>query len=320
MLLKKNLTFIALILSVCIFWFIRDINSLLIYNEGYSVSDLSRYYLEFKETETQTFFHFFNEDFGYYWLSLILNFIGINFQFLLFCVLFLYYLSFLLIFYKLSGIKKWYVYLFLFLGLSLWMYPLVTVAFRQGIAFLILISLLFRKETLPFLSKLLIIILASAFHFSAIFLLPYIFLDKYLSNRLKILDIFFIIVFFLYISGYTVIISNLFINITSSLSIDIRALANNELLYKTGFSIYKALAILIPALLFRMSNLSNLYSSILAGRIYVFYIFVCICGMILSDLPYHDRILLYGWGISPILVCCFLNTFLIWLSKIYKHY
>jgi hypothetical protein len=316
MLLEKNLTFIALILIVCIFWFFRDINSMLIFNI-YNISDLSRYYAEFIHIRSVFNFPSFHEDFGYYWVVLTLNFFGINFHFFLFCILFFSYLSFLLIFYRLTGFKKWYIYLILFLGLSFWLQSLVTTTFRQGIAFLILISFLFKKETMLFLPKLLTIILAASFHFSAIFLIPYIFFDKYFAKRLIILDIIFIFVFFLYVLGYTSILSNLFINISTYLSIDIRSLAAQGT-YITGFSIYKAFAILIPALSFRLSNLSNFNSNMLGRRIYVFYIFVCICGMILSDLPYHDRILLYGWGISPILICCFIITLFVWLTNTFN--
>ena len=43
----------------------------------------------------------------------------------------------------------------------------------------------------------------------------------------------------------------------------------NENDYKTGFSIYKAIAIVIPALLYRLTNFLNKYYSL---RIYLFYI------------------------------------------------
>jgi len=312
--------FFGIFFTVLVFWIVRDIDSLIIYDIRYGLSDLSRYYEEYLDRTFRGWAYVpLHKDPGYWWFTFFLKKIGINFKFFLFCLFFSYYLVFLKVFYKITFSSKWYIYFSLFLILSFWIYPLVTVVLRQGLAFIIVIYLLFRKIDTHFFLKILIILFSSLFHFSAIILLPYVLFEKLLGFRIKLLDTIFIITFVLYVSNITQYFGELFISTTTSFNIGIRALGNEDSSYQTGFSIYKAIAIALPAILFRFTRYSKGFKNILGSRIYIYFSYISIIGMLLSSLPYHDRILLYGWGVTPIMLSCFFIHLIISFRKILKY-
>ena len=189
------------------------------------------------------------------------------------------------------------------------------VALPQGVSFVFLIYFLFNKENPSTLYKFLIIIFASLIHFSAIFLIIIIFLDKIFIKKLILIEILFLITSLLYIANYTFVFSNFIIYLSNLISLDIGALGNQNNTYDVGFSFLKFIALVIPILLFKFLNFEKLNSSYLAKRMYLYYLFIGITGMILSNLPYHDRIFLYAWGVSPIFLTSFLYVFLIKITK-----
>ena len=195
------------------------------------------------------------------------------------------------------------------------MQPLVTVALPQGVAFIFLIYFLYYKYKLSFLLKIFIIIFASTIHFSAIFLTPIIIFDKFFHRNIRILEFLFFLSFLLYITNQTFIFSEILIYFSETTSLDIGALSNKESAYAVGFSLLKFIALIIPIILFRLTDFEKFSSSILAKRIYSYYLYIGIIGMLLSNLPYHDRLLLYAWGVSPILITAFMYIFLIKISK-----
>ena len=311
--INKIITSLFIVIIVIIFWYIRDINSLLaidarFHSKYLPVSDLAKYNADYLDPAFGNL-----KDPGYIFITILFKNIGISFKFFLFSVIFSFYSIFLLIFNRLTLCNKWYINFLLLLGLSLWMQPLVTVALRQGIAFIFLIFFLFRKDDLSFLKKILIVFLVSSIHLSAIIFLPYILFERYFITKVKFVDILFILTFIIYSMGVTYFFSDLLVDVVIYLGIDLRAFTNNLSEYKTGFSIYKSLAIIIPLLLFRFTKFSN--QNFLGRRMYIFYIYVCICGMLLSEFPYHDRVFLYAWGISPIFITCFIITLLASLTN-----
>jgi hypothetical protein len=305
---------IAIILAVFVFWSLKDINSLLYNtNDQFSESELSTYYQYYDNVLTDDNSN--NKDLGYFLLTFIFKKIGFSFKFFLFICLFLYYLTLSIVFYKITFCKKWFLYFILIVLGSYFLVPLFLVVNRQGIATLTLIFILFAINSELLILRLFTVLLASTIHFSAIFFLPFIILEKFIkNNRVKLIDKIFITTFLLYFIGFFEYTSNLFINFSSYFNLNIRALGS-ENDYKTGFTIYKAVSIAIPPLLFRLTNFSNKY---IGFRIYIFFCFACIIGMFLSGLPYHDRILLYGWTLSPILITCFIISFLNNLLSISK--
>ena len=317
---------ILILLPVTIFWLYRDLNEVIVsydiikYSDvGYS--DLGRYndeYYFFATKFSNIFTLGFSEKMGYYILTHILYHLGLSFKFFLYSISYFYFLSFMMVFYKLTLSKQWYLYIILFIIISYWMIPLVTVALPQGCAFLLIFYFFFRKEKISPLNKIIIILLASTLHFSSLLFIPYILMERIFLNKIKLLDLFFLIIFVLYFSGITKIFSDNFIVFAGLVSLDIGALANTNETYVRGFSILKAIAILIPAVLFRLSLYSNLKKDILGEKMYIYYIYVSIIGMLLCELPYHDRLLLFAWGISPILISYFVYKFLKEFSRIRK--
>ena len=284
---------------------------------GHNFSDLGRYNFAYDNLENYSLIisRGFDEKIIYFLFTAFLSFIGVPFEFFLVLVIFFYYLIFLKIFHFLTSCKVLIIYFPLLLYLSYWMQPLVTVALPQGMSFIFLIYCLFSKENPSTLYKFLIIIFASLIHFSAIFLIPIIFLDKIFIKKLILFEFLFLIIALLYIANYTFIFSDFIIYISNIISLDIGALGNQTTNYKVGFSFLKFIALIIPIILFKFLNFQELHSYYLAKRMYLYYLFVGTIGMLLSDLPYHDRIFLYAWGFSPILITAFIYIFLIKISK-----
>lgn len=284
---------------------------------NHSFSDLGRYSFAYNNLNDYSLIisRGFDEKIIYFLFTAFLSFLGVPFEFFLVLVIFSYYLIFIKIFYFLTSCKDLIIYFPLLLFLSYWMQPLVTVALPQGVSFIFLIYFLFRKENPSTLYKFLIIIFASLIHFSAIFLIPIIFLDKIFITKLILFEILFLITALLYVANYTFIFSNFIIYFANIISLDIGALGNQNNTYIVGFSLLKFLAIIIPIILFKFLNFEKLHSSYLAKRIYLYYLFIGISGMVLSNLPYHDRIFLYAWGVSPIFLTLFLYVYLIRITK-----
>lgn len=314
---------ILILLPVTIFWLYRDLNKIIISydllkyaTEGYS--DLGRYndeYYFFSIKFSNIFTLEFSEKMGYYSLTYFLYHLGLSFKFFLYSISYFYFLTFMLIFHKLTFSKQWYLYAILFILISFWMIPLVTVALPQGCAFLLIFYFFFKKEKISFIKKIIIIFFASTLHFSSLLLIPYIFMDRIFLTKIKLLDLLFITIFILYVLGVTKIFSEIFVEFAYLVSLDIGALANTNETYVRGFSILKAIAILIPAVLFRLTSFINSKKSKLGKRMYIYYLYISIVGMLLCELPYHDRLLLFAWGVSPILVSCFAYDFLKKISK-----
>lgn len=298
----------VIILVVFTLWFLKDINSILYSTKDpNNPGDLSWYY-NFYNDYSENNINDFKRDVGFIWLIIVLKKIGFSFKFFLFICLFLYYLIISIVFYKITFFKNSFIYFILIVMGSFFLVPLFLVAFRQGIAFLILIFFFFGISSTSFILRLFIVILASSIHLTAIIFLPFVIFEKLIKRGggIKLIDNIFIATFLLYVMGFSKYTSNLFIYFLSYFDLEMRAFeVENE--YKVGFSVYKAIAIVIPALLFRLTNFSNKYFGF---RIYTFFSFTCVIGMFLSYLPYHDRIFLYGWGVSSILIACFINSFL----------
>lgn len=307
---------IMMVASVIGFWIVRDVGSVIGAGEGGVVSDLSRYALAYSNVSfDKVLFLSYSADAGYYWTTLVFSSIGISFEAFLISLLLLYYYSFMRVFHELTLCKSWYVHFFVMLVLSLWLIPLITVVLRQGVALLVLVFFLFRIEVFSLLRRVLVVLFAASFHFSAIMFVPYVIFERFMVLRIKLVDAAFVVVFLLYVSGYLSLLSSIIADLIVGAGINIRALSNNSSGYQNGFSIYKGLAIAVPALLFRLSVFSDKHTSMLGVRIYAFYAYSAVLGMFLSGLPYHDRIMLYAWGVSPILMGSFMLFFLVWMSR-----
>lgn len=307
--------FFFFIIITYIFWVYSNLDLAVETTSLYERSDLSRYKNWFEEFKINNIIHFrLTDDFSYYWLTYFLNLIGINFKFFLFSSILIYFFILSSLFSKIINYKSWIIFFVFFILASYWAIPLMTVAFRQGLAFIILISLYFYKEDNSFFIKLISILIASSFHFSAIIFLPLLFFEKFLINRIYIIDTLFLIISLLYVSNLTIILKDIFINSLLIFNIELRAFNNDSPHYNLGFSPLKAIAIFFPYILFRLLVIRNNYFGKYSIQLLLFFCYGCSIGMLLSGLPYHDRIMLYVWPLSSILISVSLLMMIKWCN------
>jgi hypothetical protein len=336
MIIKKkylNYFIISLFLFTCtiFFWQLLDLTSRYTPYYDTHVSNLEKYYLKYQQINYDEIFNLFlNEknyfefktDIGYDLLTLQLKLLGLTYSNFLFINIFLTYLVYIIIFLRISSTKYWIIYLILILLASFWMNTTAGAILRQGIAMNILFYFYINNKKISLKKGLLVTFFSSLFHLSAIFFLPYLIFEKILINRLKVLIIFFIFVTAFYILQFTYLFSDLFIYLASIFKIDTRSLLHNRLDHPTiGFSILKLLATIIPFILFILCINKNFIQTI-EKKIILFFIYFSSVGMILSQLTYNERISIYAWALSPIMLayCCdkILRIFIITFNKRFK--
>ena len=336
MIVKKkylNYFIISFFLFICTvsFFQLLDLTSRYIPYYDTHVSNLEKYYLKYQEINYDEIFNvFLNEknyfklktDIGYDLLTNQLKLLGLTYSNFLFINIFLTYLVYIIIFLRISSTKYWIIYLILILSASFWMNTTVGAILRQGIAMHILFYFYINNKKTSLIKGLLVTFFSSLFHLSALFFLPCLIFEKILINRLKVLIIFFIFVIALYILQLTSLFSDFFIYIASIFEIDTRSLLHNRLDHPTiGFSILKLLAAIIPLILFILCINKNLIQSI-EKKIILFFIYFSSLGMMFSYLTYNERISIYAWALSPIMLayCCnkILRIFIITFNKRFK--
>jgi hypothetical protein len=306
------LNLLLVIIATIFFYMYLNIDYLddpFIQSQKKGVSDISRYFNQYNNISLT---HISNlkilKDPSYTVLTFILNNMGINFKKFMLIVIFFYYLSFEKILFKIINNKSFsFLFLLALLTISSFvMISIIGVALRQGIAFIILIQVFLLDEKKN-LNKILLVLLATSFHLSAILFLPFILLENFFLKKKKLLNRLLLIFVFIYVLNvnFFSISINMFINF---FEIDLRALSSNST-YRYGFSIYKFIASIIPIiivnLVFKLSEMPKLFF-----RIYIFYCYSIILGIIFCFFPYHDRIFLFGWSISPLLIIYSLHYFL----------
>jgi hypothetical protein len=309
---KKIARVFVIFFITLIYWYVADIHLRIFPDDNSRVTNLTKYYQFYNNAYLPTTPQAIQNDYLYFMFTYVIQKIGIPFEKLLFFLFFLYYVIFIRVFYTFTSFNNWFVYFFLVMFTTFWMDSLVGAALRQGIAFMILLYFLFRSNTVSFSYSLFILLLATSFHLSALIFIVFIFFERYISVRIKLIDIILFITLFLYSLGLINLFSNLVTEILFNLNYDLRSLHDRSDHSTAGFSIYKLIAIAVPAFLFRFTVIINKnVRSILANRIYFFFVISVVAGMFMSNLTYHDRIMLYGWAISPIMLAYSVNYFLI---------
>jgi len=299
------------------FWLLKDFTSVIYTDFNYGYSDLSRYY--FWYYQKISFFEIFQSK-GPIYQAIIIFFqnIGINFEFFLFIIIFIYYYAFIIIYYSATKEKNLLIYFLLLVFLSFWMQSYIGVILRQGVAFIFLFFFLFRKCSINFFQKLIIILLASGIHSIMIVALPLILLEKFLIKKIKLIEYFFVIILILYFFNFFSLLSETIHDIANLFKINLEALQinNSNFHYQTGFSVYKGLAILVPFVLFKFSIFLKGNLNILKARIYLYFIYFSTLGISASGLMYHDRVMSLSWITTPILICFSIRPILNFLQKV----
>ena len=313
--LNKVLTFLIIIIASCFFWIFVDVSHIL-YSEIFNRSDLSKYYLYYTEIDNNLnlleIILIHDNDRAYFVITYFLNKLGVSFEFFLFCLIFLFYFIVYRLFCEVTLSNRIIYLICIILFSSFWMQSLLLVTLRQGFAFLIIVYFLFKKEKIGLFKKIILILFAANIHGSAIMFIPYILIEnKALKNIrfIEILFIFFLLGYFFDIPmSYASNINDLFIY----LNIDSRSLMffeQYDTAYKIGFSFNKFLAFIIPLIAFKLANYKKTYLNILTKRIYIYYLYSIMLGIFLSGLVFHDRIFIYGWGITPILLVYAISSY-----------
>ena len=315
--LSNLFLFLLVFFFVLFYWFFFEIQSRIYPDIGERISNLAKYWTYYNLSSEKEL----TKDFGYFFFISLLNNIGIKFEIFLFCLFFTYLLFIIKIYYKITKTNQsYFVNILLIISSIFWMNSLIGAVMRQGCAFLILVYCFFLSDNSKVVKNLIIFLIACLFHASASIFFP-LFFYKFFKNKIFFLDISFIIILFLYLFGFVYIFVDVINEINSTINFNLRSL--QYLNHPTsGFSVYKFISVIIPFAILRLSKFPNFYSNIYLTRIYLFLYISSVSGMLLSDMAYHDRIFLYGWSISGIIIvlgsCNFLRN--LYLEFRYKQF
>lgn len=318
--------FLASLSSTLIFWNVLDLTSLIDPLADDRVSNLQKYFEKYQAVSLNDFliqssslaeYYKSKLDIGYDLLTFTSKFLGLDFNQFLFLCVFTTFVAYIMIFINLTSCSYKVIYLILIILAFFWMRFTLGAALRQGLAITFLFYFLFGSKRYMYIKALIIISLASLIHFSAIIFIPYLIFEKIFINRLKLLFVIFSFVIILYVFNYNFFISDIIFYFANLLEFDLRALKAYKVTNipvvisiphpTTGFSINKLLATIIPIFFFFISlyYFNDNYINKIQKRMGLFYIYPSLIGMALSQFSYYDRILLYSWTFSPLLLTFF---------------
>ena len=305
------LEFLLVAISGIFFWYLTGLFD----GSGFG-SDMKRYYLHYSYlTESFSFSEIFSgalKDPINYLIQYCFRILGFSFYIFLFIVVFSFYKAATYRLNNIFGKRLIIVQLFTVLFYSLYFKISILVALRQGIA--LIVVLFFCIKTIDekigskkFFKELFFMIFSTLLHLSSIIIIPFIFLKKIFKRHIKYFNRIFFSVFVVYSSG---LFYKLGFYFNSSLLSDFkyifRALSLQEgdgNVYVVGPTIGKSLSIILPILIIQItSKYFTNYQKFKLEPIILFYKYICILSMLLSNLPYHDRILMIGWLFIPIML------------------
>lgn len=311
---KKNIyvVFLSLIFSTC-FWIVLDIDSIMAANgiQSQGVSDLSRYYGHYNTITLDSMLAIdWSKGRLFYGIFYLFKMVGVSFELFLFIIINLYYIAFARLARNFLKTERTYIVFLIYGILTFWLVPAVTVGLRQGFAMLLIalfLEIFDRKKS--FLLKLLIIFIITSIHLSAIMLLPLIVFWSTLKREILLLNSLFFIVLVLYISNSWSFLSGQVVLLLLDIGVHLGALSSSESSYVVGFSIYKMAAFLFPVILYRVPMYFGYRHHVETMGVYTLFVYFSIIGMVFSSFPYHDRLFLYGWIFSPILIASAFKLF-----------
>ena len=307
------LEFLLVSITCFFFWYLTGLFD----GSGFG-KDMQRYEMHYsylsKSLELSSLLDVFSSGFKDPINYLIQNFfkiLGFSFYIFLFLVIFSFYKAATYRLNNLLGKRILILQLFTILLYSFYFRIVVLVALRQGIA---LIVILFCFQTIDekigskkFYKELFLMIFSTLLHASSIIIIPFIFLKKIFKKHIKAFNFLFFSVFIVYSSGLFYKLGFYF-NIAAIKDLEylLRALTlqeNDGNVYLVGPTIAKSLSIIVPILIIQItSKYFTNYQKFKLEPIILFYKYISIVTMLLSNLPYHDRILMIGWLFIPIML------------------
>ena len=308
------LEFFLVSISSILFWYVTGLFD----GSGFG-TDMGRYYSSYQDLadkfELTTFFYIFSGRFPdpiNYLIQYGFKIIGFSFYAFLLLVTFSFYKGYTLRLNIIFGKRIMILQIFTVLFCSSFLMISVYTALRQAIALSVI--LFFSIKTIDekigskkFCIELFITIFATLLHLSSAFLVPFLFLKKIFKRYIKLYNLLFFSIFIFYISGFISKVGYLFSNpLLSEFKFIFRSFSLTEAdgnFYEVGPTFLKALSIIFPIVIIEITKkyYTN-YQKINLEPLTLFYKYISIVTMLLSNLPYNDRILMFGWLFIPVML------------------
>lgn len=246
-----------------------------------------------------------------YLLQYLLKIFGFSFYFIILLIVFLFYKAATYRLNILFGSRVFVLQILTVFFYSFFLRFMVNVAIRQGSAILVILYFCIQTideeiGTKKFNKELFFIIFSSLLHLSTIIVLPFIFLKKIFKKYIKLFNLLFFLVFIAYSTGLYynfAFFDNSILGDFSNIFRSIAVIKSEFNVYEVGPTLKKSLSIILPILIFEITKkyYTN-YQRIKLEPIILFYKYISIVTMLLSNLPFNDRILLIGWAFIPIML------------------
>jgi len=299
-----NLALIALAFTIG-FWELREITRIIGSTGSLGVSDLSRYHAYFHRIDISTLPDIvWYKGTGFYALFLVMREVGLDFEVFLFFAIFVFYFAYIKLTLTCIGPKRYLVLLCVLFGASYWLGSVLGVVLRQGIVYLVVLLAIQCGifTTNSRLGVTLIALLALVHPIAFAFLFALVAIDT-LRIPLMYVERLFALCILLYIIGFFNVTATLFRPALMSLDLFSASALGSLGAYKTGFSLAKATAFVLPFVVLKVS-VTRSELSYPFRTVYLLFLYFSIFGMFVSGYPYHDRVFLFAWTVSPILYGC----------------
>ena len=308
------LEFFLVSISGILFWYLTGLFD----GSGFG-TDMGRYYYNYQNLggrgDFSSFWDLFSgalKDPINYVIQYALKLLGFSFHAFLLLVTFSFYKGSIYRLNILFGKRIMILQIFTLLFYSLYLKISVYTALRHSIALVVI--LFFCIQTIDekigskkFCIELFITIFSAFLHLSSGLLLPFLFLKKLFKRHIRLFNILFFSIFIMYSSGFLYKFNSVFNStLLSEYKFIFRAMslsAADGNYYEVGPTLLKSFSIIFPILIIEITK--KYYTNnqkIKLEPIILFYKYISILTMLLSNLPYHDRILMIGWLFIPVIL------------------
>jgi hypothetical protein len=246
-------------------------------------------------------------EFGYYLVAYLIGKIWGSFHFFLFVASFFIYFSAARAFIEISNSKNIGLLVILFFFPIFFAYDaLINNVLRQGFAIAILLLANFPYKERSLFGDISIIILASLFHSSVVIILPIV-VFLHCSFKHAMYLILFIVSFVLYILDIPMYFKDIIVDIIILTGVVDLSYILRSINYNVGFNIFKAIALVFPVIFYFFMFRGKITLDQGVIRLWNYYFIISGVAMLLSSMPYHDRVMMYAWAFLPLLLAPFLD-------------
>ena len=308
------LEFFLVSTSSILFWYLTGLFD----GSGFG-TDMNRYFYNYQNLGFKGDFRIFSDIFAgalkdpiNYVVQYGFKLIGFSFHAFILFVTFSFYKGTTYRLNILFGKRIIILQIFTVLLCSLYLRISVYTAFRNSVA--LAVVLFFCIQTIDekivskkFCIELFFTIFATFLHLASGLLLPFLFLKKIFKKYIKLFNFIFFSIFILYSSGLIYKFGSMYSNpLFSEFKLIFRALtlsSKDGNFYEVGPTLLKSLSIILPIFIIEITKkyYTN-YQKINLEPLTLFYKYISIVTMLMSNFPYNDRILMYGWLFIPVML------------------